>query len=412
MLNNASRTRRDLLAESARLAGVAGLASAAGCTVTNAPKLTVKAGPTPGAVKPDQVLRLGLIGVGGRGNALLDMALKDKKVAVKAIADPDKPNVDKTLEKLDNAGFGLPEVYRDAEGYRKLLAREDVDAAIVAVPCDMHAPIYLECFATGKHFYGEKPMCISVAEADAMVEAQRKNPKLVCQIGFQRRASPFYQAGIMRIHHGMIDVPFEARGCWRISGGPLGMPGTGTQIWFGRKNRSGDWMLEQACHTWDVFCWVAGDAPVAASGRGRRDLFKKEDPERDVTDFYVAHLEFANGMIADFEHNWRCPHHEEGRFMGIWERFVGLKGGISLGMYPTDCTYYPRDPKEKPVEIAPHKGGEGEATQAAIASFFRSIRTGTPPVSGVINGRLATLTGLLVRKAVYENRRVEMKEIL
>jgi hypothetical protein len=56
--------------------------------------------------------------------------------------------------------------------------------------------------------------------------------------------------------------------------------------------------------------------------------------------------------------------------------------------------------------------GEGEATQAAIASLFKSVRTGTPPVSGVTNGRLATLTGLLVRKAVYENRRVEMKEIL
>jgi predicted dehydrogenase len=407
-----SSTRRDFLAASAKMAGAAGLVSAVAHAADAEPALMVKAGPEPEPIVADQKLRLGFIGVGGRGNNLVDASLKDPKIEIRAMTDPDEPNVEKTLDKLSNRGGDLPEVYDGAEGYKKLLARDDIDAVFVAVPCDAHAKIYLDCFAAGRHFYGEKPMCIAVAEADALVEAQKKNPKVICQIGFQRRASHFYQAGIRKIHDGMIDAPFEARGCWRISGGPLGMPGTGTQIWFGRRQRSGDWMLEQACHTWDVFCWVAGAAPVAASGRGRRDLFKKEDPERDVTDFYVAHLEFANGMIADFEHNWRCPHHDEGRFMGIWERFVGLKGGIALGFYPVECKYYPRDPKDKPIEIAPTDGGDASATQQSVDAFFKSVRTGTPPVSNVMNGRLATLTGLLVRKAVYENRRVEMKEIL
>jgi myo-inositol 2-dehydrogenase/D-chiro-inositol 1-dehydrogenase len=208
MSENSSHSRRDFLAQSAKMAGVAGLASAVISTTARGEALKVTAGPEPKPVKPDQVLRLGLIGVGGRGNALLDMALKDKKAIIKVIADPDKPNVERTLDKLSNAGLDLPEIYSDGEGYKRLLARDDIDAVIAAVPCDMHAPIYLACFAAGKHFYGEKPMCISVAEVETIVEAQKKNPKVICQIGFQRRASRFYQAGIKKIHEGMIDTPF------------------------------------------------------------------------------------------------------------------------------------------------------------------------------------------------------------
>ena len=51
-------------------------------------------------------------------------------------------------------------------------------------------------------------------------------------------------------------------------------------------------------------------------------------------------------------------------------------------------------------------------THEAVNAFYISLRTGTTPVSTVYNGRMATLTGLLVRKAVYENRRVEMREII
>ena len=410
MAEKGQTSRRDFLATSAKVAGLAGLAATGGCSATSGPALTVTAGPEPPSITPGTSIRLGFIGVGSRANALLDRAMAQKNATIKAIVDPDDTNRNKTLSKLQKKWNIEPDVYTGPKDYLKLLARDDIDAVMSAVPCNSHAEIYLACFAAGKHFYGEKPMCIAVNEADAIVEAQKKNPNVICQIGFQRRGSSYYQEAIKRIHDGMIDTPFEALGAWRISGGPLGMPDQGTRVWFGRKAMSGDWMLEQACHTWDVMCWVAGGPPVVASGRGRRDLFKAEDPERDVTDFYVAHVEFPNRMILDFEHNWRCPQHDDQfRFRGIFERFTGLKGGIALAEWPSECRYYPRDPREKPVEIASTKPN---ATHQAVDAFFNSLRTGTPPVSSVHNGRMATLTGLLVRKAVYENRRVEMKEIL
>ena len=53
-------------------------------------------------------------------------------------------------------------------------------------------------------------------------------------------------------------------------------------------------MVEQAVHVWDVFNWLAGGPPDRAYGQGRRDLFTKSQPRRDVTDHYSVQLEWAN----------------------------------------------------------------------------------------------------------------------
>ncbi|HOA75032.1 MAG TPA: Gfo/Idh/MocA family oxidoreductase [Phycisphaerae bacterium] len=399
-------SRREFLATSAAAIGAAS-------TFASAARLEPKAGPAPARFKADQTIRVGLIGVGGRCRDLVHATFANpaNNVKVVAMADPDQNNVTKMLEQLAKSNAGKPDVYTGEKDWRdKLLARTDVDAVLIAVPCDLHAEMYVATFAAGKHFYGEKPMCIELDEVNAIVAAQERNPDVKCQIGFQRRASSWYQHAIKQIHEGMIGDVFEALGAWRLSGGPLGLPDSGTQIWFGRRQRSGDWMLEQACHTWDVMCWVAQDMPVAAYGVGKRGLFKHIDPERDVTDFYTATLEFPNGMVLDFEHNWMCPQFdEEWKFRGIFERFTGPKGGISLGEYPTDATFYPRDGKDKVIKLAE---SFPNTTQESVNAFYKALRDGTQPPSNVKNGRMATLTGLLVRKAVYENRRVEMKEIL
>ncbi|MCP4249086.1 MAG: gfo/Idh/MocA family oxidoreductase, partial [bacterium] len=166
---------------------------------------------------------------------------------------------------------------------------------------------------------------------DALIEAQKKNPKVVGQIGFQRRATKIYAEGIKRARQGDFGTLIDGRAAWNNSWGPIGRPEDGRRIWLGRRAKSGDWMLEQACHSWDVLCWLAGKMPIAASGIGRRDCFKDMDPERDVTDYYIAHLQFANGLSVDFEHSWLCPKDDKGRFSGVFERVAGTKGGIDFG---------------------------------------------------------------------------------
>ena len=77
--------------------------------------------------------------------------------------------------------------------------------------------------------------------------------------------------------------------------------------WLGRRDRSGDWMVEQAVHIWDVLQWFTGELPIRASGWGRRGLFAPTDPLRDVTDHYAVELEWADGFRASFVQSWIAP---------------------------------------------------------------------------------------------------------
>ncbi len=399
-------SRRDFLASSAKTAAFAGLAAAGGCAAGQAASgLRVVQGPKPKPV--DKVINIGIIGAGGRGTSVLSTMLKQNEVPIelKAMAEPDDRNREKALKTIQEITGKTPEVYTGVDDWKnQLLARDDIHAVLIAVPCYLHAEMYLGAFAAGKHFYGEKPMCITVKEADALVAAQKRNPEVVGWIGFQRRGSLKYQEGIQHIRDGLLGNVMAGYGAWNNAWGPLGLPDGTTQVWFGRRKMSGDWMLEQACHTWDVFNWVADALPEAAAGAGRAGVFKDLDPERDVTDFYNAIVKYPNGFILDFEHNWLMPKTDKGLFGGIFERVMGPKGGIDFG----EGKFYPREEKG---EIKDFSHGENQNLAAAM-SFFNSILQRKPAVSGVENGRMATLTGLLVRKAVYEERWVTMKEIL
>jgi predicted dehydrogenase len=401
-------SRRDFLASSAKVAALAGLATAGGCATTPAgePRLVATAGPMPRVLDEQTTIRFGLIGIGGRGQGLLRTLLKHKNISVKAIADPSEHNSKRAAEMVKECTGELIEIYKGPEDYKtKLLARDDIDAVLSATPCYMHGPVYLACFAAGKHFYGEKPMCTEANEADALVEAQKKNPLVKGQIGFQRRATKIYTEGIKRIRDGEIGDPIDGRGAWNNSWGPIGRPEEGARIWLGRRAKSGDWMLEQACHTWDVLNWVADAVPVAASGIGRRDCYKEMDPERDVTDYYIAHLEYPGGFCVDFEHSWICPHNDGGRFTGVFEHVAGMKGGLALN----EGRIFYRDKDKQPVH---YDLKEGDHTAISIAAFLDALRKDKPVCSDVVNGRMATYTGLLVRKAVDERRWVSMKEIM
>jgi len=351
------------------------------------------------AQTPQAPFRIVLIGTGGRLNALLTTILAQPNVEIVACADILPMNLNRTLDRVEQATGKRPEGLTGEKDYLKLLRRDDVQGAVSACPCDLHAPIYLEALRQNKHMYGEKPLCLTRAECREL-EAAQKESKAFLQIGFQRRVSVRYMEGIRRIREGEIGVPMEGHAAWNNTGGPLGVG-----RWLNYRERSGDWMLEQACHTWDVLFWVAGRLPLRAYGVGRGDVFKDVAPDRTVTDYYIATLEYPDGLLINYNHTWSAPRNDNGAFGGVFERIAGLKGGIDLSAGRISFT----DADRPPELIEPR---EPNHTTVSVEHFFECVREGKPPLSGVENGVAATLTGLLVRKAVYEHRRVEMEEIL
>lgn len=343
-------------------------------------------------------LRCGFIGVGGRGTALLNDTLALNEADVLAICDINPERVANAVNMVQQAQQRQPDTYGedgDKHAYRRLLERSDLDAVILATPCNWHAPMYLDTIAAGKHFYGEKPMCISVREANDIVAAAEKSPNLVAYIGFQRRANPRYVEAIRLIREGEIGELVEGRVMWGNAWGPL-------RGWFSHRAESGDWVVEQACHTWDVLNWLVGATPLRAYAAARADIYNADEPDRDVNDYYSAVIEYPGKFVVSAVHTWLCP--RDDAFSGVHERVVGRLGGCELdrGRF----VYRERGKPEREV------GAGINDTRENLRLFFDCIRQGKPAVSGVYNGRDAVLVGLLIRQAYDEGRVVTWEEML
>jgi myo-inositol 2-dehydrogenase/D-chiro-inositol 1-dehydrogenase len=354
---------------------------------------------------PSNRIRTGFVGIGGRGGNHLGIALSNQYVDVVAVCDIDPGHLKAAADRVEKAYGTRPQTYPD---HRKLLEDPRVQAVVSATPCSEHFQIYMDTIAAGKHLYAEKPMCVSVKEADQLVAQAEKSPRLKVQVGFQRRSNPRYIEGVKLIREDKVlgDL-IDGRGSFNNDwAGPHGLGGKGA--WQSRVEKSGDWMIEQAVHSWDMINWVAGAMPLRAFGLGHPGVFKSFDPDRNVTDYYCAILEYPNQLTVQFSHSWICPH--DPAFAGTYERFIGLLGGIDLGA--GKITYSDRSSRKPEERVQLIQPDVTDDTKLSLNSFFDCIQNDRKPNSTVYNGREATLVGLLVRKAVYEKRVVTWEEML
>lgn len=353
--------------------------------------------PVEGAA-PFRTVRVGIIGLGNRGTSLLRTALDLPGVDVVALCDSEAKHVLRGQGIAEKAKKPRPEGF---ERSNALLERGDLDAVLVALPCDLHAAVYGDVLKADKALYAEKPLALTLPECDMLITEAAKAPELVVHVGFQRRSNPRYREGVELIRRGDLGSLIEGRATWISSNGPV----NGHQGWLSQRARSGDWMVEQAVHVWDLFRWVAGSLPVRAYGHGRRDVFTHLQPNRDVTDHYTVMLEWPNGFHASLVHSWVDP--ADDAFTGVTQRFVGTGGGLDLG---TGVATF-REKSRSRMTLHP---GIVPDTKLALQVFVDAVRAETPvePPLTLAEARDATLIGLLVRKAIDENRAVMMDEII
>jgi predicted dehydrogenase len=343
-------------------------------------------------------IRLGVVGLGTRGTSLLRTLLELPGAQVVALCDAEPRHLLRAVGIVEKATGSRLE---GQERVERVLERSDLDAVVVALPCDLHAEVYQAAIRAGKHLYAEKPLALTLAECDAVLAEAATAPKATVHVGFQRRSHPRYRQGVALARQGDLGDLIEGRAAWVSSNGPM----SGHDGWLAHRARSGDWMLEQAVHVWDVFDWLAGGPPQRAFGQGRRDLFTRRQPERDVTDHYAVHLEWPDGFHVSFLHSWVAP--ADDRFTGVAQQVMGTAGGLDLAA----GTVTFRD-RGRPRLVLP--ASSQSDTQLALQAFLDAIRAEEPPPPPVTlaEARAATLTGLLVRKAVDERRVVTLDEIV
>jgi predicted dehydrogenase len=168
-------TRRQFLATSATT-----LALAATATATAPAR----------AATPNEKIRLGFIGLGGRAQAHLDSAFhlqnKDEPIEIAALCDVFNRYRDQSREKVKKGVGKEPTVTGD---YRDILNDASFDAVVISTPDYWHARQTLDALAAGKHVYCEMPMTHSVDEALAVLKAWKASGR-VMQVGVQSTALP------------------------------------------------------------------------------------------------------------------------------------------------------------------------------------------------------------------------------
>ena len=352
-----------------------------------------------GASSPSsRPVRVGVVGLGNRGTTLLRTLLEVDGVQVVALADVEGRHRDRAAGIVERATARRPEA---VERWSSLFERPEVDAVVVALPCDLHAAAYIDAIRAGKHLYGEKPLAPTLAECDAVMAEAARRPEVAVHVGYQRRSNPRYREAAALVERGGLGPLIGGTATWNSSNGPM----NGHGGWLADRARSGDWMVEQAVHVWDVFAWLKGGTPPArAFGHGRRDLFAASQPARDVTDDYAVHLEWADGFRLDFAQTWVAP--ADDAFTGVAQRVHGAAGGLDFAT--GTATFRERG---KP-RASLHPGPQPD-TRLALEAFLRAARADAPVVPPVTlaEARLATAVGLLSRRAVDERRVVAWDEV-
>ena len=194
-------------------------------------------------------MKLALAGTGAFGRKHLD-----------AISLIDGAEVISLVDRADGGQASVAADYGIAHWSDDLadaLALDDVDAVILATPTQMHASQAIACMEAGKHVLVEIPLADNLADAEAVVEAQKRTGK-VCMVGHVRRFNPSHQwvhnkiqAGEFSIQHLDVQTFFFRR----TNTNALGEPRTWTDhlLWH------------HAAHTVDLFAYQTGEEIVAAN---------------------------------------------------------------------------------------------------------------------------------------------------
>src|SRR3954471_11235234 len=175
--------RRRFVVES--LAGPAALAAAAAFGQT--------------AQAAGDVLTIAVIGPGGMGTNHLKLLAARKDVRITYVCDVDA-NRAQAAGKLASDGGPSPKVVKDL---RQVLDDKQVDAVWIATPDHWHAPAGILACDAGKHVYVEKPCCHNIREGRLLLEAARKNKRVV-QTGHQSRSTGHVREAMQLLKDGAI----------------------------------------------------------------------------------------------------------------------------------------------------------------------------------------------------------------
>ena len=179
--------------------------------------------------KANSAIRMGIIGLGGRGLSVIGSMSANTNINISVAADLFEDKLIAGVKELNslNQSKGFPTVSKSnqfvgSKAYLRLLESKDIDAVLISSPAYTHAEFLEAAVDANKHIYCEKPVSVDVAGCKRVENAGAKaHGKLSIVIGFQiRHASPYVEM-INQIQNGAIGEVINAQLYYLSSGSPF-----------------------------------------------------------------------------------------------------------------------------------------------------------------------------------------------
>jgi predicted dehydrogenase len=320
-------------------------------------------------------LRLGLVGLGGMGRSHLEKEVALPDVRFVGVADVVKASVDEVSTRYDIPGY---------YGYQQLIDSGTCEAVLIATPHPFHAPIALYAIERGLHVLSEKPIAVTVSEADQMIAAA-KRAGVTLGVMFQtrteahiRRAKQLLDEGaigriyrsVMIASHWYRTQAYYDSGAWR-----------GT--W---KGEGGGVLMNQSPHSLDLFIWLGGKPRrVLTRVDTRLHNIQVEDTVEAMLDYEEGHTGWLYTTTAEWPGENRYEFTGDRGKLVIQDRTLRLYRMTKTIREETATGAMWGKPEGawETIEVEPEPAGHARVVQ----QFARAIRLGEPLVAIGEDGR-------------------------
>lgn len=296
----------------------------------------------------------------------------------------------------------IPQCFTDVE---RAIEQSDCDVVDICIPNHLHARATIAAANAGKHVIIEKPLCLTLEEADEMIAACEANGRLL-MYAEELCFAPKYERARNLVNEGAIGTIYYMRQCEKHSGPH--------SDWFYDLNQSGGGaVMDMGCHGFAWFRWMLGGQPrpLSVSAHMQTGLIHKGRTRCEEN--AVCLVEFEGGAIGVVENSWA-------KLGGMEDRVeVCGTGGViyaDLFMGNSSLTY-----SEKGYGYAMEKAGStqgwtfttfeeafNQGYPQELKHFITCVRDGTAPVTTGHDGRAV----LELMYAAYYSARIGQKVAL
>jgi predicted dehydrogenase len=356
---------------------------------------------------------MGFIGVGDRGTVLLREVLAHPNVQFPGVCDINEKNLNRALDLIEKSRGKRPEGYaKGPEDYRRLLAREDLDAVLISTPQELHAVMACDAMRAKKFVGSEVPACCTIEECHELVKVQRET-----KTGYMMLENYLYPSFIMQVQN-MADKGVFGELTYGVGNyvheirAMKFTPDGSALTWRGENVRDNIGVIYPTHAIGPVCRWMGVNAPngdklvslVAMASKSIAthqyavEKFGESSPAAKVEfkngDTNHALIKTANGRLIEVRYDTASPRPAGmGQYSlqgtrGAYESMFGERKVYLEGRSPAE-KWEPLEKYEAEFRHPRWAGEEGKLATASghnggdffvIADFLRAIRTGESPI--------------------------------